>query len=116
MLCSPRQNSATQAVFGCAEQKEIRFRAERRTGDLRRLFLAAQLFDDAGQLLAHFDSRLDDVMLGDSSTIEGTFTFEHPWLKPGKYRIDLYILTIAVNEVVDRFEHACTLVVAPLYT
>jgi hypothetical protein len=53
-------------------------------------------------------------MLLDSSKIEGEFNFDHPWLKAGEYRLDLYILTLAVDQVVDCFEGACNVVVSSI--
>jgi lipopolysaccharide transport system ATP-binding protein len=103
-----------KGVFNGEERKAIYFRAERRKGELKRLFLTAQLFNSNGHLIAQFDSRLTGVMLGDGPFIEGTFAFDHPWLKPGQYRVDLYILTLAVDQVVDRFENGCTLNVSPV--
>ena len=106
--------SVAQPVFGVAERKRVLFRIEHRQGHLKRLFLSGQLFDANGTLLAQFDSRLLEVMLGDSPVIEGEFGMDHPWLKPGEYRLDLYILTLAIDQVVDCFEGACVLNVSSI--
>lgn len=104
----------TQPVFGVAERKRVLFRIEHRQGQLKRLFLSGQLFDSNGMLLAQFDSRLIEVMLGDSPVIEGEFGIDHPWLKPGEYRLDLYVLTLAIDQVVDHLEGACFLNVSSI--
>jgi lipopolysaccharide transport system ATP-binding protein len=103
-----------QPVFDAAECKRVRFRIEHRRGQLKRLFLSAQLFDANGTLLTQFDSRLVEVMLNDAPVIEGEFAFSHPWLKPGEYRLDLYVLTLAFDQVVDRVEGACLVTVSSI--
>lgn len=106
--------TSVKPVFDAGEPKRFHFRIEHRRGQLKRLFLSAQLYDTNGTLLTQFDSRLVDLMLADSAVIEGEFAFDHPWLKPGEYRLDLYVLTLAFDQVVDHFEGACLLAVSSI--
>jgi lipopolysaccharide transport system ATP-binding protein len=97
----------TSRFFDGAGVKEVAYRIEHRRGRLGRMYLSAHLVNDAGVVLAQFDSRFMGHWMDDAEAIEGTFRFTAPWLKPGDYRIDLYVC--ASGGVVDFFEPACSI-------
>jgi lipopolysaccharide transport system ATP-binding protein len=101
-----------QPYYGGADLKEIEFRIERRHGRLGKMFLQAEITDSLGAMIAVCDSRLVAPWLPDAEVLEGTFRFTSPWLKPGLYRINLYVKTLA--STADRFDNACTLNISPV--
>jgi len=101
----------TREYFSPDEEKAIWFQIERRRGKLPQVYLAAHLFNSQGVEIAQFDSRLVGQWAKDREVTEGIVSFTTPWLKPGSYRIDL---SIWEDDIVDRFEGACTLNVSPV--
>lgn len=101
----------TKSFFECAEQKTFVFRINRRKNETARLFLSAHVVDHNGVIVCQFDSRLIGHWIDAADHIEGDFSFISPWLKPGTYRVDAFICDVGI---VDRYENACQLNVAPL--
>lgn len=93
------------------ESKEVHFRIERFKGKLGRMYLSAHIVNELGAVIAQCDSRLVGHWVDDAEAIEGKFTISTPWLKPGKYRVDLYICCIGL---VDTFEDACGMQISPV--
>ena len=91
--------------------KLIRFQLRRRRGSLSRLYLSGLLVNEQGVNIAQFDSRLVGFWLDDAEVIEGRLTINSPWLKPGSYRVDLYICS---SGIVDQFEQACSFNISPV--
>jgi lipopolysaccharide transport system ATP-binding protein len=57
------------------------------------------------------DSRLVGTWVEDCERITGQFRFTTPWLKPGSYRLDLFICAVSI---VDTWEGACSLTISPV--
>jgi lipopolysaccharide transport system ATP-binding protein len=93
------------------EPKEVKFRIERFRNNVGRMYLSAHVVNEMGAVIAQCDSRLVGHWVDDTDAVEGKFTIATPWLKPGTYRVDLYICCIGL---VDCFEDACTLNVSPV--
>lgn len=98
-----------KAQFSCDEEKTFSFHLERRHGHTGGFFIGAHVVDSNGLLLLQFDSRMTGDWLEDRSACEGVLRFRSPWLKPGDYRIDMYI---GAGGYVDFFEHACSFAVS----
>ena len=98
------------------EQKKIKFRIAHMHGNLRNAYLSAHIIDESGIVVAQCDSRLTDFWIKnlDAKTIDGVLVITSPWLKPGSYRVELYICTPSSVPIVDRHEDACTLTVSPV--
>ena len=75
------------------------------------MYVSAHVVDDFGVIVAHCDSRLVGAWADDQPETVGNFEMLTPWLKPGLYRLDLYIVT--GEGAVDRFENACRLAISP---
>jgi lipopolysaccharide transport system ATP-binding protein len=106
--------SPVKRVFDGAEEKEITFRIEHRRGHIgRQMYLSAHIVNGMGAVVAQFDSRLVGHTFADAPVIEGGLKFSSPWLKPGDYRIDLYICAPNYG-IVDLWEPACALHVSPV--
>lgn len=98
-------------IFASAEKKSVNFRIERKHKHAGKFYLSALLIDKTGATIAQFDSRLKGLWLDEQAVIEGTFSFDSPWLKPGSYRLDFYICS---SGIVDQFDGACFLEVSPI--
>ena len=98
-------------VFATDERKEFRFSITKHGEDLSRLILWADVVSEAEQIIAHLDSRLDGVHPRDSEKLTGEFAFSTPWLKPGRYRVDV---TIRSNGLIDHLEGACFFEISPV--
>ena len=101
-----------QDYLGGAEEKVVDFEIKRRRNVFDRMFLAARIVDSGGTILAEFDSRLIGTWIEDIEAFGGQFRFTTPWLKPGTYRVDLFICTLMM--IVDLWEGACWLTVSPI--
>jgi lipopolysaccharide transport system ATP-binding protein len=104
----------SKKMFSADDEKEIHFRIERMGERLHKpLHLSAHIVNPLGVCVAQLDSRLVGHLVDESDAIEGSLHFSTPWLKPGAYRVDLYI--VAANYgIIDRFEPACALHVSPV--
>jgi lipopolysaccharide transport system ATP-binding protein len=97
--------------FGGAEEKTIHFEIERRGHLLGKMWLSAFLVDSSGMVVTQCDSRLVGALFGDFKQISGQLQLRSPWLKPGVYRVDLFI---CADVVVDMWEGACAINIYPV--
>jgi lipopolysaccharide transport system ATP-binding protein len=103
--------SPARQYFGGAEEKTIHFEIERRRKQVGRMWLSAMVVDSTGMVVIQCDSRLVGGVFRDFERLEGQFRLRSPWLKPGDYRLDLFICAIGI---VDAWEGACTLTISPV--
>lgn len=105
--------SAAPAAPVCRgdDEKVIEFTIGRRGGLVGQMFVQAFVVDPGGVPIVQCDSRLIGRWLHDADAIAGRFRLRTPWLRPGEYRVDLYI---ASGGIVDAFEDACRLQVSPV--
>jgi lipopolysaccharide transport system ATP-binding protein len=75
------------------------------------LHIACQVVDQDRVVVAQCDSRLANVHLEIGSPSKGLLRIRSPWLKPGRYSVDMMISSYA--EIADYWEHACSFQVAP---
>jgi lipopolysaccharide transport system ATP-binding protein len=95
------------------EKKEIAFRIARQRPGGDPVYLSAHIVDQQGVIVAQADSRLVGQWLGRGEEFEGAFEFSSPWLKPGAYRLDLFICSAGAG-VVDHWDGAAMLQISPL--
>jgi lipopolysaccharide transport system ATP-binding protein len=76
------------------------------------MFLSAYIMDPTGTFVAQCDSRVVGTWIEDCEKVAGQFRFTTPWLKPGSYRIDLFICTLGM--ILDAWEGACSLTISPV--
>jgi lipopolysaccharide transport system ATP-binding protein len=98
--------------FGGAEEKAINFEIRRRKERVGNMFLSAYIIDSDGTMVAQCDSRVVGTWIEDFREVAGKFRFTTPWLKPGSYRVDLFIVTVGM--IVDAWEGACSLTISPV--
>jgi lipopolysaccharide transport system ATP-binding protein len=103
--------SPNREYFGGAEVKSINFEVQRRSKLVGKMWFSAHIVDSAGTVLAQCDSRLVGTWVEDCERVAGQFRFKTPWLKPGNYRIDLFI---CAGSIVDSWERACSLTISPV--
>src|SRR5580658_704901 len=95
-----------------AEEKEIRFRVVKYGATVGRMYFSAHILNPLGAIVAQCDSRLVGDWVEDASEMTGVFRFTTPWLKPGSYRIDMFICV--ATGLVDKYEDACSLEISPV--
>ncbi|MES2461610.1 MAG: polysaccharide ABC transporter ATP-binding protein [Armatimonadota bacterium] len=98
-------------MFTPEQTKTFRFRVEKRRGLIGRLALTVTILNEVGAEVAQCDSRFVGFWVDDTDTIECELSLRTPWLKPGTYRMDAYILSPGV---VDKYEGACGFEVSPV--
>ena len=103
--------SPAREYFGGAEEKTVKFEIQRHGALVGRMWLSAHIVDAAGTLVVQCDSRLVGARVEDFERAVGEFRFTTPWLKPGSYRVDLFI---CAGSIVDRWEGACLLTISPV--
>jgi lipopolysaccharide transport system ATP-binding protein len=101
----------SKEMFSCAEEKIVSFTIEQRSPFTGKIFLSAHIVNSAGVIVVHCDSRMVETWIEPERMIRGKFSFRTPWLKPGDYRVEMFICSAGV---LDRYEEACTLSVNPL--
>jgi len=104
--------SPGREYFGGAEEKTVNFEIQRRGKRVGRMFLSAHIVNSVGATVMQCDSRLTGTWVEDCERITGQFRFSTPWLKPGSYRVDLFIC--AGLPILDRWEGACSLTISPV--
>ena len=102
----------SKEYFDCGEEKIVSYTIERRKPFAGSFFVSCLLIDSNGLTVAHCDSRMVGHWVeAEGDLYEGRFTLRTPWLKPGDYRLEMYICNAGI---VDKFEEACRLHVLPL--
>jgi homopolymeric O-antigen transport system ATP-binding protein len=100
--------------FASNEEKTIHFQVEQRKPLHAKMWLSAHIVDSNGAILIQCDSRLVGTLLEDKKRCTGRFRFTTPWLKPGTYRVDLFICAAGATGIVDAWEGACTLTISAM--
>ena len=103
--------SPAREYFGGAEEKVIHFEIQRRSKLVGRMWLSAFVVDSTGVVVTQSDSRLVGALFGDFERLAGQFRLRSPWLKPGSYRLDLFI---CAHGIVDAWEGACSFTISPV--
>lgn len=108
-----RFTSVTPAkeYFECGEEKTVRFKIQRFKAFGSRFVVACTLVDSQGSILVQCDSQMVGHSVEGTDHYEGEFTIRTPWLRPGDYRLDMFICCAGV---LDKYEHACSIRVIPL--
>jgi lipopolysaccharide transport system ATP-binding protein len=97
-------------MFDAGEPVDIRFRIDHCRGQIGKAHLSAHIVDEVGTTVAQCDSRLVGFWFQDTPSYTGSLKIATPWLKPGRYHVDVFICS---RGFVDFFERACTVTVSP---
>jgi len=103
--------SPDREFYECSELKRVCFSIEQRKPFEGLFFISVHVVDSVGTVLAQCDSRLSGQWFGSAPSLNFEFTIRTPWLKPGSYRVDIFICAAGV---LDMCEHACLMEVLPL--
>jgi lipopolysaccharide transport system ATP-binding protein len=103
----------SQQVFEPQEEKIVRFSITPNSEQRVPLHIGCHVIDENRVVVAQCDSRLVDVHLENGQPLDGVLRIRSPWLKPGRYSVDMFLSSYA--EVADQWENACSFdVVSPL--
>jgi lipopolysaccharide transport system ATP-binding protein len=112
--------SPSQAAFRPEEPKRFNFMIENCSGDAGSYWLSIVVRDQRSAEIVTCDSRAVDFLLDrEESKSEVEFAVHEPWLKPGRYTLDVSLCAIAgiVDEsssgIVDERTGVCTFDVLP---
>jgi lipopolysaccharide transport system ATP-binding protein len=95
------------------EPKIVHFRIRREDPALVRCYLSAHVVDDADRIMCQcYSGFVGAEVMFDGPFAAGSLCVRGPWLKPGDYRVHLYLLDGLVGSL-DRFEEACRFQVLP---
>jgi len=101
----------SKEVFTCGEEKSIDFTISRRKDYAGQLFISLHLYSELGLEILHCDSRMVSIWFEAQDSQDCRFSLRSPWLKPGQYRVEMYICS---SGVLDHIEEACYFEVIPL--
>ena len=101
----------SKETFTCGEAKTVEFGVSRRGIFEGKFFVSAHIVNEIGAVLVQCDSRMIGMWFEAGEHLTGRFAFRTPWLKPGRYRVEMFICSAGI---IDRFEEACHLEVIPL--
>ena len=97
--------------FNCSETKTIRYQIMRKGNYSGKVFVSCHLVNDMGSILLQCDSRMVEHWLTAADELRGNISIKTPWLKPGNYRMDMFICS---DGIIDWYEDACRFEVIPL--
>jgi lipopolysaccharide transport system ATP-binding protein len=97
-------------AFDPHEEKVVQFSVRRSRPYGSRYYISGHLIDGNDVIIAHLDSRLVGYWADDVPAWDGELVMRHPWLKPGDYRLDLFLCG---NGIIDQFDFACQIRVLP---
>ena len=101
----------SKEFFACDEEKVIRYTIERLKPYEGKVFISCHIVDEFGSTLLHCDSRMVGYWIDVGEVHVGAFLLKTPWLKPGRYRVDMFVCNAAI---IDWFEQASAIEVAPI--
>ena len=102
----------SQESFLSTERKSLEFEINCIKKMTERMWLSAHVVNAKDNVIVQCDSRLMGLWVSDAPKIKGTFYFDTPWLKPGKYHIDLFLCSRM--GIIDHWENACSITISPM--
>jgi lipopolysaccharide transport system ATP-binding protein len=94
------------------DERRIAFSVRRTRSDLDWFYPSAHLISDSGVEIAQMDGRLVGCRIADAEQVVGELAIRGPWLKPGRYHVDLFLCSS--HGVIDAFDRACEFTIAPV--
>jgi lipopolysaccharide transport system ATP-binding protein len=102
----------TKAAYRVDEVKSLEFEARRNTEEETGFYASAHVLDEAGIVILRCDSRLTGAEVGPgASEVSFRVSIRTPWLKPGRYFVDLILENYGLY---DLWERAVTFEVLPV--
>ena len=103
---------ATKSIFEPAELKEFTFEISPTRPDAGPIYLSGSIVNEEGTTLTQLDSRLTGFLPPSPQPIGGRLRIAGPWLKPGRYTLDVFICTL--SGIVDWCERSAEFEVSPM--
>ncbi len=88
-----------------ADPREVRIRVGSAPDLVGRYFVSLHLNDADGVTVAQCDSRMHDAWFDGASEQTATVTLRSPWLKPGRYSVDVFVCQMGI---LDAWEGAAS--------
>jgi lipopolysaccharide transport system ATP-binding protein len=104
--------SVTEDVTRPGNEVVVEFAIGANPGFGNRYHVSCFVNNEDGTLIAQCDSRVADFYLDPSTDVEARLRLRTPWLKPGAYTVDLFI--VAGGRAADIWEQACHFQVLPV--
>ncbi|MGC3968257.1 MAG: hypothetical protein QM775_13065 [Pirellulales bacterium] len=101
-----------KSTYDPGESINATFTLSPQTSDAPSTYLSGLLFNDREIAVCQLDSRLVGTWVHDQRLLTGSLKIDGITLKPGEYRLDLYVCT--PMEIVDLFSGAATFSVSEL--
>ena len=106
-----RSARMVEEVLEPADDKVIEFVTTANPDFQGQFFVSAHVNNEDGVTVLQCDSRLVNFWAGAGEEVKGTLRIGSPWLKPGRYTVDLYLCK---NGVLDAWDGACGFQVMPI--
>ncbi len=74
-------------------------------------YVSAHVVAEDGNVVVQCDSRLMNFWLDAEKSVEARLTLKGPWLKPGRYTVDVFLCRAGI---IDAWEGACSFQVLPI--
>lgn len=100
-------------LYESAEEKVIDFTIERRRPYEGLAYVICSLVDNRESVIVRCDSRLVHYELRPQNRISGRLKIRTPWLKPGRYRVDLSVNALSHGQLLDDAQGATWLEIVP---
>lgn len=107
-----REASVTQDITRPGEEVVVEFGVGANPAFGNLYHVSCFVNNEDGLLIAQCDSRVTDFYLDPSTDVHGRLRLRTPWLKPGAYTVDLFI--VAGGRPADIWEQACHFQVLPV--
>ena len=101
----------TKEVYESTDPREIEFAVTANNGTPGDYFVSCHINDENGQTIVQCDSRLVGFWLNPAREQRAILRIGHPWLKPGRYTVDLFACK---SGILDGWEGACQFEILPL--
>ena len=98
-------------VYESADEKQIEFEVGTASATPGDFFVSCHVNNEQGVTVVQCDSRLVGFWLAPDRSHRGAITIQTPWLKPGRYTVDLFACRAGV---LDAWEGACQFEVLPI--
>jgi lipopolysaccharide transport system ATP-binding protein len=102
---------AGKPVYTAGEAKKLRVRLQAGNTPPSSFFLSVHVVDERGTVVLQCDSRLVGAWFSAAQPGEVEFCLRAPWLKPGVYRLDIFV---CASGIVDHCEAAARWEVLPV--
>ncbi|MDE9364301.1 polysaccharide ABC transporter ATP-binding protein [Luteipulveratus sp. YIM 133132] len=101
----------SKEVYRPDDDKVIEFAIPGSASSIGQYFVSAHVNNEDGVVIAQCDSRLVGRWFDPGEEVRGRLTLRAPWLKPGRYTVDLYLCKTGI---LDAWEGSCTFTVLPV--